>query len=133
MTARASQHNLHWFLYHYAPHHALQLHHNMPCCLNTSGLILGQSCPCRLYGYIYPARNAELLKLMQARKLTVIGESFCLPFTWARIAFRAIGHAIKYLVQYTFSGTTRENCQEEAFLEAEVSVTSFEAEVSVKC
>ena len=28
---------------------------------------------CRLYGYIYPARNAELLKLMQARKLTVIG------------------------------------------------------------
>ena len=28
---------------------------------------------CRLYSYIYPARNSELLKQLQARKLTVIG------------------------------------------------------------
>ena len=38
--------------------------------------LISHAARARLYGYIYPARNAELLKLMQARKLTVIGEHF---------------------------------------------------------
>ena len=34
---------------------------------------------CRLFSYIYPARNPELLKQLQARKLTVIGAPHCVP------------------------------------------------------
>ena len=55
----------------------------MLCCFSTlrhePDLTVPQPACARLYGYIYPARNAELLKLLQAHKLTVIGEH--LPFT----------------------------------------------------
>ncbi|KAK9832503.1 hypothetical protein WJX81_002580 [Elliptochloris bilobata] len=37
----------------------------------------------RLFGYIYPARNPELLKLLQERKLTVMGMD-CIPRTLSR-------------------------------------------------